>query len=247
VPTVPDVLVLCYHAVSPTWDSPLSVTPDALESQIGYLLNRGWHPTTFRDAVAAPPARRTLAVTFDDAFASVRQYALPMFDRLGVPATVFAPTAYMTGGMSLAWPEINHWLETPDAGEVVAMDWSDLSEMAGRGWEIGSHSHSHAHLTQLDTDRLHAELEQSREECASHLGVACDSIAYPFGEVDERVANAARSIGYRAGASLSSRLPRYGPYRWPRVGVSHRDTERRFHLKANRSIRELRATRFWPL
>jgi hypothetical protein len=43
--TVP--LVLCYHALSPTWEAELSITPDAFERQIELLLRRGWHPATF--------------------------------------------------------------------------------------------------------------------------------------------------------------------------------------------------------
>src|SRR5205085_9051635 len=84
-----DVLVLCYHAVSPTWGASLSVTPDEFESQLRTLLRRGWRGATFRDAVLRPPWPRTLAVTFDDAFLSVLELAHPILARLGLPATVF--------------------------------------------------------------------------------------------------------------------------------------------------------------
>ena len=241
-----DVLVLCYHAVSPSWTDPIAVTPSLFDRQIRYLLDRGWHPSTFREAVLAPPANRTLAVTFDDGFASVKNYALPVLDPLGVPATVFAPTTFMSGGQTLAWPELRHWLSTPDARELAAMDWNDLGELAEHGWEIGSHTQTHPHLFELDEDRLRAELTQSREDCSRELGRPCDSIAYPFGEVDARISDAARVAGYRAGASLSHRLARLGPYRYPRVWVSHRDDPWRFALKATRAVRELRASRLWP-
>ena len=241
-----DVLVLCYHAISPTWTEAIAVTPSALEYQIRYLLDHGWRPSTFRDAVLAPPDSKTLAVTFDDGFASVKTYALPLLDQLGVPATVFAPTAFMSGGQALAWPELRHWANTPDGGELAAMDWNDLGELAERGWEIGSHTRTHPHLLELEVDQLRAELAKSREDCASRLGCPCASIAYPFGEVDGRVSDAARAAGYLAGASLSRRLERLGPYRHPRIWISHTDDPWRFRLKAARAIRELRASRLWP-
>ena len=61
-----DRLVLCYHAVSPTWPIGLAVTPSALERQVGLLLNAGYAPATFWEIVHGPPARRAFAVTFDD-------------------------------------------------------------------------------------------------------------------------------------------------------------------------------------
>jgi peptidoglycan/xylan/chitin deacetylase (PgdA/CDA1 family) len=241
-----DVLVICYHALSPTWRSELSLTPDSFEYQVRHLLDRGWHATTFAAAALEPPAARTLAITFDDAFASVKLYAAPVLARLGVPATIFAPTAFLDGG-PLAWPGLDRWQNTPDAGELTAMTWEDLRELAGAGWEIGSHTRTHPRLTQVSGPDLERELGGSREECTRELGVECRSIAYPYGDVDARVADAARQLGYSAGAALSSRLERLGPYRHPRVAIYHEDPAWRFRLKAARPVRDLRASRLWPL
>ena len=38
------------------------------------------------------------------------------------------------------------------------------------------------------------------------IGQPCRSIAYPYGDVDERVIEAARAAGYELGASLPERL-----------------------------------------
>jgi peptidoglycan/xylan/chitin deacetylase (PgdA/CDA1 family) len=241
-----DVLVLCYHAVSPSWTGSLSVTPDALERQLAYLVRRGWRATTFSEAVLEPPAHRTLAITFDDAFASVRELAWPVLSELGLPATVFAPTAFMSRRQRLEWAGIDHWRSTPDAGELICMSWDDLGELAEQGWEIGSHTRTHPQLTTLDDAALRDELDGSRRDCAQHLGRPCRSIAYPYGEVDRRVADNARRSGYLAGAALSGSLRRLGPHRWPRVGIYHGDIDRRFRLKMTPVTRRLRASRLWP-
>ena len=89
-----DVLVLCYHAVSAEWPAGLSVTPERLEAHLAGLLARGYRGATFRDAVLNPPATRTVAVTFDDAYRSVLDLAAPLLRRLGIPGTVFVPTAF---------------------------------------------------------------------------------------------------------------------------------------------------------
>jgi peptidoglycan/xylan/chitin deacetylase (PgdA/CDA1 family) len=241
---VSDVLVLCYHAVSPSWEASLSVTPDDLERQVAFLLSHGWRATTFSEAALNPSAPRTLAITFDDAFASVHAYAVPILARFGVPATVFAPTAHLRTG-TLAWPGIEHWRDTPRAGELKAMSWDDLGGLAELGWEIGSHTRTHPHLTQLDAESLALELEGSREDFVERLGRPSETIAYPYGDVDARVAQSAARVGYLAGAALSRRLERLGPHRHPRVGVYHEDSWWRFRLKAARPMRELRASRAW--
>jgi peptidoglycan/xylan/chitin deacetylase (PgdA/CDA1 family) len=240
-----DSIVLCYHAVSPTWTAPLSVTPEALERQLSWLVRRGWRATTFAGAVLEPPAARTLSVTFDDAFASVLSLALPILGDLGLPATVFAPTAFMSARGTLSWPGIDHWGDTAHAAELACMSWEELGLLAERGWEIGSHSRTHPHLTRIDDQALRTELADSREEVLTQLGLPCATIAYPYGDVDERVASAAGAAGYRFGAALSSRLTPAGLLRWPRVGVYNADTWGRFRLKTSRTMRRVRASPLW--
>jgi peptidoglycan/xylan/chitin deacetylase (PgdA/CDA1 family) len=237
---VADVIVLCYHAVSPRWDADLSVTPDTLDRQIGYLLARGWRATTFTDAVLGRASGRILAITFDDAFASVARYAAPILARHGVPATVFAPTSFMEGGAALAWPGTAQWQRSTFAPELTAMQWPDLRALAESGWEIGSHTCTHPRLTTLDDARLRQELTDSRERCARELGRPCRSIAYPYGDVDARVAAAAAAAGYEAGAKLASDLRTEGALRFPRVGIYHPDGWPRFRLKVARPLRRLR-------
>ena len=80
-----DALVLCYHALSESWPADLSTTPALFEAQLGLLLERGYRPVTFEQAVSAPPGSRTFAVTFDDAYRSVLERAQPIMARMGVP------------------------------------------------------------------------------------------------------------------------------------------------------------------
>jgi len=243
---VSEVLVLCYHAVSQAWPAALSVTPEALERQLGYLVRRGWRGATFREAVLRPSHPRTIAVTFDDAYSSVKEYAVPILTSLGLPATVFAASTCVSSEQRLSFEGVEHWQETPYADELLPMSWEDLGSLAEGGWEIGSHSRTHPHLPRLDEQDLKIELEGSREEVSIRLGGVCDTIAYPYGDVDDRVAAAAERAGYLAGASLSSQLTPRGALRWPRVGIYHVDKRAwRFRLKVARPVRQLRATPLW--
>lgn len=242
---VADVLVLCYHAVSPTWDATLSVTPEALERQLSRLVRSGWRSAPFTAAVLDPPFDRTLAITFDDAFASVEAWAAPILSRLGLTGTVFVPSAYVTQGSDLAWQGTRHWQATDHAAELAPMSWSGLGSLMEQGWEIGSHTCTHPHLTQCSDADLRAELEDSRAECERQLGAGCRALAYPYGEVDVRVQRFARRAGYDVAARLSHRLDSPTCLSWPRVGIYQRDTPLRFLLKSSRWTRRLRSSPLW--
>jgi peptidoglycan/xylan/chitin deacetylase (PgdA/CDA1 family) len=229
-----DVLVLCYHAVSPTWDEHVSVTPDDLHAQVEGLLRRGYRPATFTQAVTAPPAGRVLAVTFDDAYRSVGRWARPVLDALGVSATLFVPTGLV--GTRLALTQ-----EPYDGPEADAMDWQELRALGDAGWEIGSHTVSHPMLTREDDAGLAHQLGDSRAELQRRLQRPCPSLAYPYGDGDARVMRAAREAGYTAAATLfPGRIARPDPLGWPRVGVSHHHGPRGLRVKASRTVRALR-------
>ncbi|MFL5863022.1 MAG: polysaccharide deacetylase family protein [Solirubrobacteraceae bacterium] len=236
-------LVLCYHAVSPTWESDLSVAPDALERQVDHLLRRGWRPTTFTDAILGPRDRRAFAITFDDAFATVRSYAAPVLREFGVRGTLFAPTSYLDGGGTLSWTGIASWHDTAQANELRALTWDQVGELAEYGWEIGSHTHSHPCLTQLSDDAIREELSVSRDELTRRLGRRCESIAYPYGDVDERVEGLTREAGYRTAAALPGSFTHLNVHRYPRLGLYHRDGALRFWLKVARGTRLLGLSR----
>lgn len=119
-----EVMVLCYHGVSETWDAREAVTPDELERQLAYLVRQGWRAATFGHALQDPPAARTVAITFDDALISVKRLAFPILTRLGLTATVFAPTAYVSSGEQCTWDGLHRWAGTAHADELSPMSWA---------------------------------------------------------------------------------------------------------------------------
>ena len=236
-----DTLVLCYHAVSEDWTADLSVTPDALEKQLTTLVERGYRGVAFRDAVAGVDGR-AVAVTFDDAPRSVHRIALPIMEELGLVGTVFVPTAHVGSDEPMAWPGVDRWLGGPHEEELLCMSVEQLADLLERGWEVGSHTHTHPHLTELDHAALSGELERSRALLEGWLG-ECVTLAYPYGDVSPAVAAAARSAGYLAAATLDASLKPVDPLLWPRVGVYHGDRRWRFRLKAAPTVRRLGAGR----
>ena len=236
---MPDALVLCYHALSEDWPAALSTTPARFREQLELLLARGYRPATFEQAIENG-GRRSFAVTFDDAYRSVLALARPIMDELGVPGTVFVPTDWAGSADPMRWDGVYQWLDGPHRDEMLCMSWDQLRELADAGWEVGSHTCTHPYLTAVDDERLAAELRDSRSAVEQGLERPCRSIAYPYGDVDERVIQAADAAGYAYGASLPKKLGSREPLDYPRVGVYHVDDLRRFKLKVSPLVRRVR-------
>ncbi len=227
-----DIVVLCYHGISESWPALVTVTPTNLEAQLSHFVRRGYRGATLRDALTAPGHERMLVVTFDDAFRSVLTLAFPILERLGLPGTVYVPTAYPDSNQLMGWDGYDRWLRTSHEHELTCLSWDELRVLRAAGWEIGSHTDSHPRLTTLDDASLMRELRVSREKCESEMKESCYSIAYPYGDHDSRVVTATRQAGYALATTVAvgSRPPL--PLQWPRVVVARKDTAARVRIRA---------------
>jgi len=232
-------LVLCYHAVSDTWNDPVATGARDLERQIKLLLSRGYTAMSAEGALANRP--RTLHVTFDDAFRNIAD-VLGALERLAVPATIFACAGFAEDGAHFRVAELSQRAPA-DEDELLTMSWDMLQEVAERGVEIGSHTVSHPHLPELGDHELHSELRESRERIEDRLGRPCRVLAYPYGHHDARVRAAARAAGYSAAFTLEPPTGVFEPSAVPRVGVYRRDTPLRFSMKTARLRQPVMAAR----
>jgi len=116
-----------------------------------------------------------VGVTFDDAFRSFAQYALPVLARLELPVILFVPTGV--------------------GEEVLSAD--ELKQLARQyEIEIGSHTVHHPNLVEISQDEVRAELRDSREALEKLLGRKINSISFPYGNCGEREMKLARETGY---------------------------------------------------
>jgi peptidoglycan/xylan/chitin deacetylase (PgdA/CDA1 family) len=241
-----DVLVLCYHAISEDWPTPLAVTPRAFEEQLALLAWRGYRGVTFTEAALEDHPRRTVAVTFDDGYRSVAELAAPILRRYGFPATVFVPTQYMGTDRPMSWPGIDEWIGGPHEQELLPMSWEGLRSLVADGWEIGAHTVTHPRLTTLEDAELREELVESRQECGRQIDTTCRSIAFPYGDCDDRVIEASREAGFSAVATIPWRLEQRGRFVLPRTGIFRNDGRRVFRTKISPPIRRLRGSSLSP-
>jgi peptidoglycan/xylan/chitin deacetylase (PgdA/CDA1 family) len=242
--------VLCYHAISEQWPDPVAVTPAQLERQLAFLRERGFVGATFSEAVARHPSRKTVAVTFDDGYRSVIEHAFPILERLEMPGTVFVPSLYASRPDPTFWrgKGREQWFGSRFEPELAGLSWEQLRHLIAAGWEVGSHSRSHPHLTRLPAAEVAAEVEGSRQDCERGTGAPCISLSYPYGDVDERIIEIALASGYRSGATLPRRFPRApSALGVPRVGIYRPDGWLRFRIKVSPLVLRLRRGPAWHL
>jgi peptidoglycan/xylan/chitin deacetylase (PgdA/CDA1 family) len=76
---------------------------------------------------------------------------------------------------------------------------ADIRALAEGGMSIGFHTLRHPVLPVLDERALDVALTEGRQELADAAGVSIETISYPHGRGDARVARAAERHGFAAG------------------------------------------------
>jgi len=84
-------------------------------------------------------------------------------------------------------------------GALRPLSWEMVAEMRHAGMTIGSHSKTHAFLTNESEERVTEEAEMSRRELERRLGVSAEWFAYPGGSFNRRVVRAVARAGYQFG------------------------------------------------
>jgi peptidoglycan/xylan/chitin deacetylase (PgdA/CDA1 family) len=240
------VTILCYHAVDPTWRSPLVVTPDAFEAQARWLAaHRTVLPlelaTQRLDRTGRLPRQQT-AITFDDGFRNVLVHGLPVLRRHRLPATMFVVAETLTAaGRTVDWVDT-----PPPSGTIETLSLDDVLELQDGGVTIGSHSYSHAVLTSLEPSECERDLRASRELLEDLLRRPVPFLAYPRGFHDEGVRRAAARAGFRNSFTLPEGREPTGPHAVPRVGVYPGNDARSLRWKTARAYLPLRTGRAYP-
>jgi peptidoglycan/xylan/chitin deacetylase (PgdA/CDA1 family) len=115
------------------------------------------------------------------------------------------------------------------------------------GFTIGSHSRTHARLTEVDTERAEDEATASKAALEDMLGKEVRHFAYPYGLVNETVRTMVGQAGYRSACSTVPGFNRAGqdPYMLRRIDVFGTDHLWQFRQKLRFGMNE--ATRLYPV
>ncbi len=172
-----------------------------------------------------PLPRRAVAITIDDGYRDNLEVAHPILRRHGFAATVFLVSRRI--GARNDWDE-----EGPVAGRPL-LSLEEIDAMRGAGIGFGAHTRTHCALPSQSDAELEEELGGSREDLEAALGESVETLAYPYGLHDERVARATGAAGFSAAFTTFARPARPGddPLEIPRIEITGEDSLPRFLRK----------------
>jgi peptidoglycan/xylan/chitin deacetylase (PgdA/CDA1 family) len=217
--------ILGFHKIgSPppkTWDTWFYIPERIFAGQMAQLRDSGWSVIdvqTLLTGLTCPDTlpERSVLLTFDDGYRSMREVALPVLRSFGFPAVMFVPTAF-----------IGHW-NSFDAGvepREPMCGWEDLEELQNNGVSIQAHGVSHCRFSDLAPLQLERELNDSKIAPESRLGNPVEVFSFPYGDAGESAemtAQALRRTGYRAACVYAGGfnfVPVVKPYELARVQV----------------------------
>ena len=170
-------VVLVYHHVADDTPSSTSVSPKTFAAHLDYLAEQDFKVrslaeilTTLKSGQALPD--KTVAITFDDAYQSVHDTAMPLLAARGWPFTVFVNTQATSRESSLY------------------MSWEELRVVMDNGGDVQNHSHTHASLAYPEEGeskdewqaRVRTDINTAHTSIRENLGVEPSLFAYPYGE-----------------------------------------------------------------
>ncbi|MGH9030605.1 MAG: polysaccharide deacetylase family protein [Acidimicrobiia bacterium] len=221
------VVVLLYHRVGARSRLEVDLPRELFETQME-ILAADSRATSLDDALRqldgdALPARDPVVVSFDDGTADFAEVALPILERLRIPALVYVTTDF-----------VEHARPFPHDG--TPLSWEALRDALSTGLvSVGSHTHSHALLDRVPPEEAEHELDRSIDLIGERLDIRAEHFAYPKAVRGSPAAEAAVRRRFRSAALAGTRPNRYGRtdhYRLARSPIQVADGIRWFRHKA---------------
>ena len=175
VPARKGLPVLMYHKIMENGSDGLTVTTAQFDMQLMFLKEKGYHTLTFRElkklnAEKAPLPKKSIIITFDDAYLNFRDQALPILKKYNFSASLFVPVAFI--GKTNLW----------DQGTDQILTAGDLKQLSNNEpVEFGLHSFLHKSYRDLAIADMEEDLKNCRETM-DYYGIPFTRVlAYPYG------------------------------------------------------------------
>ena len=128
-----------------------------------------------------PVPDRLVVLTFDDAALTHATYVAPLLKKYGFGATFF----------------VCEFREPPFADKTKYMSWAQIRGLHRQGFEVGSHTLTHRHVTKLTESELAAELDSLESRCRAYHIPRPHTFAYPGYDTAPRALPVLHRLGYR--------------------------------------------------
>jgi peptidoglycan/xylan/chitin deacetylase (PgdA/CDA1 family) len=231
----PGVVVLMYHRVTGDLPLELDIPTQIFARQMKYLASHA-SVISLNTARSFLREQTTLdrdhfVLTFDDAFRDFYTTAFPILQRYDLPATLYVPTLFVEEGRP------SPLTASTFADDVAPCSWPMLRDMCSSSLlTVGSHTHTHPELTELNDEAIRSEITKSHELFGRRLERTPKHFAYPRGEWNRHIDSIVDDYyetrvltgeGWRIRPTSAESL------RFPRVPVLRSDGFEFFRLKAS--------------
>jgi peptidoglycan/xylan/chitin deacetylase (PgdA/CDA1 family) len=211
-------VVVAFHRVHDRAPNGITTNIATFERYCRYF-KRHFRVVSLRDLVhkleRREPFSRELAITFDDGYRDNFENAVPVLEKLSLPATFFVVSRWI-GTDAVPW-----W----DPGVGYAMSWEQVLELRRRGFDVGAHTRTHVDLGSVSGSKAYDELSGSRLDLERRLAEPVELFAYPYGgrnNLTEANRALAKAAGFRCCCSATGELTtsETDPFRLGRVPIS---------------------------
>jgi glycosyltransferase involved in cell wall biosynthesis/peptidoglycan/xylan/chitin deacetylase (PgdA/CDA1 family) len=170
--------VVAYHQVRDPADDHSTVGVAQFREQMEFL-KRHYRVMGLSEAIdtlrTRGTAERIVSITFDDGYLDNRTIAAPILRSLDLPATFFVSTD-MIGGVRPFPHDLIQGRPPQDH-----MSWDDVRALDAEGFEIGSHTCTHADMGTVSLEEAEREIRVSRERLEQELNHPVRLFAFPYG------------------------------------------------------------------
>lgn len=210
-------IILLYHSVGATeW----GMSEKSFSQQMSWLADHCFVlPLT--ELIHAKPSREIqVAITFDDGYKTLHDYAAPILADKKIEAMVYINTGWIDEDERqnrLSQAVLGHY------PNEYFLNWREVKALHQSGWEIGSHGVNHYNFADAEESVALQELIHSKKTIEEYLYTNCLHFAYPWGRYSNKLKEIVRSVGYQyAAAAQHGVINQYlDPLAFPRINISN--------------------------
>ena len=202
-------VILLYHRFDDDRVAALDTTSEQLATQMAEFKSGGHVVLPLPDVMTAMRTGQSLpdkvvAITIDDAAASVYSRGWPLLKAAGLPVT-----------LAIATDDI-------DRGGPEVMSWTQIRELAAAGVTIASEGAARLHMAKAGPEAVAADLARARARFEAELGQAPTLFVWPWGEASAEAGAVVRRAGFVAafGQYSGAVWAKADPYFLPRFAAS---------------------------
>ncbi len=166
--------VFMYHKFGVSKYPSTSVTLDQLNAHVNEITKENYNILSLNYIIDTilndgELPKNTIGVSVDDADKSFFEVGWPIFKKNNIPVTLFVTTGTISNN------------------NKSYLNWDQIRRLKEEGVTIGAHSHTHAHMSDLNINEVKREIELSNKIFLKEIGEIPSLFAFPYGETNNEI------------------------------------------------------------